>query len=208
MAQVKALLFDLGNTLFEIDIPGCSQRIYDLLDEDTDRTKFRQEFKEKNEDLETGEISKGVFINFILRQCRQDVQALDVILAWNSMLVGMPESYFGLLKELKKKYKIYLLSNINPFHIKRFKEMIVEDHGISDFDSYFNHCFYSSEIGIRKPNPDCFKFVIDQMGLPPSSVVFFDDTTMHLEAAKNVGLRTVHVERFGDLPKRLESVNR
>lgn len=205
MDNIKALLFDLGNTLFEIDIPGCSQRIYDLLDENVDKARFREEFKQKNEDLETGEISKGVFVNFILSHSRKDVQALDVILAWNSMLIGMPRSYFEMLKNLKKKFRLYLLSNINPFHIKRFKEMIVEDHDIADFDSYFDACFYSSQIGYRKPDPDCFQYVLKQINLPPEQVLFFDDSPQHLETARKLGMQTRLIQQFGQLPQAIPS---
>lgn len=199
MSTPKALLFDLGNVLFEIDIPGCSQRIYELLKEDVDKAQFRADFKEKNEGLETGEISKGVFVNFILSHCKRDVQALDVITAWNSMLIGMPDKHFDLLERCRKKYKVYLLSNINEFHIKRFKEMIVEDHGITDFDSYFDHCFYSSEIGWRKPDPACYEYVIREIGLPAGDIFFMDDTLANVEAAKEAGMKARHVEAFGDV---------
>lgn len=196
MNRPKALLFDLGNVLFEIDIPGCSQRIYDLLDPETDRQQFRLDFKEKNEGLETGEISKGVFINFILRNCRREVQALEVIEAWNSMLIGMPAKHLDILPELRKHYQLYVLSNINPIHIKRFQEMIIEDHGIDHFESFFNQVFYSSEIGFRKPNTDCFQFVLEQIGLPADQILFMDDVLVNVEAAKNQGIRGLHIPEF------------
>ena len=170
------MLFDLGNVLFEIDIPGCSQRIYDLLDPKTDPNKLRLDLQEKNKSLETGEISKGVFINFILSHCRREVQALQVIEAWNSMLIGMPSRHLDILVQLRKKYRLFVLSNINPIHIKRFKEIIVEDHQVDDFDSYFHQVFYSSEIGFRQPNDDCYKYVIQQIGLTAHEVPFMDYT--------------------------------
>ena len=206
MNRPKALLFDLGNVLFEIDIPGCSQRIYDLLDPSTDRQQFRLDFKEKNEGLETGDISKGVFINFILSHCRRDVQALEVIQAWNSMLIGMPAKHLDMLAQLRRHYQLYILSNINPIHIKRFKEMIIEDHSVDHFDSLFNQVFYSSEIGFRKPNADCFEFVLEQIGLPAKQVLFMDDTMINVEAAQKQGIQSLHIPEFHDSLSTMQSL--
>jgi putative hydrolase of the HAD superfamily len=204
----KAILFDLGNVLFEIDIPKCSQNLYDLLDQKVDRSQFREDFRQKNEALETGQLSKAVFINFILKHVRKDVQALDVILAWNSMLIGMPHHHFDLLSRLRLKYNLYLLSNINAFHHPRFHEMIAEDHGIVDFDSYFNKVFYSHKIGHRKPNSEAFQYVIDNIQQAPMDVLYLDDTKGHLEGAAQLGFQTEHIPSIGDTAIVLEKLLR
>ena len=196
MSRPKALLFDLGNVLFEIDIPKCSQNIYELLSDSVDKQKFRDEFKSKNEALETGQLSKAVFINFILSHAKKGVQALDVILAWNSMLIGMPRVHFDLLRRLRKKYRLYLLSNINAFHHPRFLEMIAEDHDITDFDTYFDKTFYSHIIELRKPELETFKYVLDQINLPAEEIFYLDDTQGHLDAAQKLGFQTKRIEDF------------
>ena len=194
----KTVLLDLGNVLFEIDIPKCSQNLYALLDPNVDRTQFREAFRLKNEALETGELSKAVFINFILRHAKKGVQALDVILAWNSMLIGMPRHHFDLLRQLKKRYHLLLLSNINAFHHGRFLEMIAEDHGITDFDSYFHQVFYSHMIGHRKPDRSAFQYVLDQIDHGPKDILYLDDTEGHLQSASNLGIQTMHVPAFSE----------
>jgi putative hydrolase of the HAD superfamily len=205
MSKTKAILFDLGNVLFEIDIPRCSQNIYDLLDPNLDRGIFRSTFKQKNDALETGELSKGAFVNFILRHSRKGVQALDVILAWNSMLIGMPEGHFDLLRRLRKDYKVYLLSNINPFHLVRFKEMIVEDHGITNFDDYFDQTFYSHLIRARKPMREAFDHVVKETGVAPAEMLFLDDTLDNVNSARAVGIRSAHVPEFHMMTSILDS---
>ena len=201
MNKPKALLFDLGNVLFEIDIPLCSRNVFSLLDPDIDRSEFKEAFRQKNEALEIGKLSKAVFINFLLRNSKKNVQALDVILAWNSMLIGMPFHHFDLLKRLRKKYRLYLLSNINAFHHPRFLEMIAEDHSITDFDSYFDHCFYSHKIGLRKPDISTFKYVLDQIQLKPHEILYLDDTTDHLSSAEKLGIQVKHISSIQDTQK-------
>lgn len=194
MSRPQAILFDLGNVLFEIDIPKCSENIYGLLDPQIDKQAFRENFKLKNEALETGELSKAVFINFILSHAKRGIQALDVILAWNSMLVGMPKDHFELLQRLRKKYKLYLLSNINAFHHPRFLEMVAEDHDITHFDTFFDQCFYSHLIGHRKPDHSAFQHVLDQINIDPQAILYLDDTKGHLESAKTLGFQTKEVK--------------
>lgn len=193
MSKPKAILFDLGNVLFEIDIPKCSKNIYALLDEKTDTDEFRDRFREKNEALERGELSKAAFVNFILSQARQGVQALDVILAWNSMLIGMPEEHFDMIKRLRKRYKLYVLSNINAFHHPRFHEMIAENHGITEFDDYFDRCFYSHLIGFRKPDIEVFDHVLKRIEEPSKDVLYLDDSEGHLKSASKLGIQTQHI---------------
>ena len=197
MTRPKAILFDLGNVLFEIDIPQCSKNIYALLDDKVDPREFREEFRIKNEGLETGSVSKAVFVNFLLSRSKKGTQALDVILAWNSMLIGLPSHHLTMLKDLRKKFRVYLLSNINAFHLPRFKEMIAEDLGEQDFDSYFNQCFYSHLIGYRKPDPKAFQFVIDQISLPPEEILYLDDTEGHLATAREFNIQTKLIQNIG-----------
>jgi putative hydrolase of the HAD superfamily len=206
MDKPKALIFDLGNVLFEIDIPLCSRNVFSLLDSGVNRSEFKESFRQKNEALETGELSKAVFINFILRHSKKGVQALDVILAWNSMLIGMPGNHFDMLKQLKKKYKLYLLSNINAFHHPRFLEMIAEDHGITDFDTYFDQCFYSHKIGHRKPESLTFEYVLKQIQFKPQEVLYMDDTLEHLNTAKLLGIQVHHVSSIHDTQKITENL--
>ena len=198
MDKPKALIFDLGNVLFEIDIPLCSKNIFSLLDPKVNRSEFKEAFRQKNEALEIGDLSKAVFINFLLRHSKKGIQALDVILAWNSMLIGMPGTHFDLLKRLRKKYRLFLLSNINAFHHPRFLEMIAEDHGITDFDNYFDKCFYSHKIGHRKPDVQTFEYVLNQIQLKPQEILYLDDTTEHLDTARQMGIQVNHVTSIQD----------
>ena len=194
MTKPSAILFDLGNVLFEIDIPGCSKNIYGLLDDNIDTDEFRQRFREKNEALERGDLSKAAFINFILSQSKQGIQALDVILAWNSMLIGMPPEHFDLIERLRKRYKVYLLSNINAFHHARFREMVAQDNGVKDFEGFFDKCFYSHLIGHRKPDLEVYDHVLKNIDETSSKVLYLDDTAGHLESAKKLGIQTQHID--------------
>ena len=62
----------------------------------------------------------------------------------------------------------------------------------------FKRVFSSWELGLRKPEQRAFAAVVDQIGVPAHSILFFDDTLENIEQAKRAGLQTVHVGSAAD----------
>jgi putative hydrolase of the HAD superfamily len=57
---------------------------------------------------------------------------------------------------------------------------------------YFEAAYFSCEIGLRKPNLEIFKHVIETEGLDPEETLFIDDSAQHVKGAKNAGLHAFH----------------
>lgn len=57
------------------------------------------------------------------------------------------------------------------------------------FESVFDNCFYSYELGASKPDPNFFGEVVRRIGTEPSSVFFVDDTDANVAGARAAGLR-------------------
>jgi putative hydrolase of the HAD superfamily len=51
----------------------------------------------------------------------------------------------------------------------------------------------SCEVGLRKPDPAIFLLTCERLGVAPEAAVFLDDTQRHVAAAREVGLRAIHV---------------
>lgn len=58
---------------------------------------------------------------------------------------------------------------------------------------YFDHFVESAVLGIRKPNPEIFKYALKLMGCKPEEVAFLDDIGSNLKAAKKLGIRCIRV---------------
>jgi len=58
-------------------------------------------------------------------------------------------------------------------------------------DGLFDVMIISGEVGLRKPDPEIFRLVLDRLGVEPATAVFVDDHPGHLKAAAGLGLRTV-----------------
>ena len=51
--------------------------------------------------------------------------------------------------------------------------------------------FISGDLGVRKPDPDIYRQVIARLGIPGHRIVFVDDRIRNLDAARQLGFRTI-----------------
>lgn len=49
----------------------------------------------------------------------------------------------------------------------------------------------STELGVRKPDPEPYRVAIQQMGLPAEDIVFIDDNPTYVQGGKAAGLRSL-----------------
>jgi epoxide hydrolase-like predicted phosphatase len=57
------------------------------------------------------------------------------------------------------------------------------------FDAYID----SSEVGVRKPEPEIFELTLRALGVAPATAVFLDDFEGNIRGAEAAGLRTIWV---------------
>jgi putative hydrolase of the HAD superfamily len=50
-------------------------------------------------------------------------------------------------------------------------------------------------MGFRKPDPESYQSIIDEQNLDVSETLFIDDTLKNIEAARQLGLQTIHLQK-------------
>jgi putative hydrolase of the HAD superfamily len=65
--------------------------------------------------------------------------------------------------------------------------------------SIFTSIFVSSELGLRKPDPEAFAEVASRAGFSPSEFLFFDDTSENVDGARAAGMQAVLVQSISDV---------
>lgn len=60
-------------------------------------------------------------------------------------------------------------------------------------DEIFDAVVDSSEVGLRKPDPRIYELTCEKLGVEPDAAVFLDDNRSNVEAARALGMATVHV---------------
>ena len=57
----------------------------------------------------------------------------------------------------------------------------------------FNKVIESSKIGMRKPDPEIYKYTCEQMGKTPEQILYLDDLGVNLKPAAAMGMKTIKV---------------
>ncbi|MCD6067293.1 MAG: family hydrolase [Bacteroidetes bacterium] len=195
MQGIKNIIFDLGGVLLNLDY-GLTRKQFEQLGVGNFDAIYSQAQQEQLFDLyETGKIGNTEFIKGLKKLLPENTAEGSIIDAWNAMLLDFPENNLHLLRELKSRYRIFLLSNTNELHIQGFEKIIAEQHCLAGLGSLFEQTYYSSRIGYRKPDAAIFEYVLEQNGLDKKETLFFDDSIQHIEGASGVGIKAIFVKK-------------
>lgn len=188
--NISTIIFDFGNVLMDLDIPGFHDRMEELtgLNQADEMTKL--DFHALA--YEQGQIGTELFINQVIRVSKRSVQAREIIDCWNSMLLGIQPRTLHLLRDLKTHYRTFILSNTNPLHIEWVYQHLRTVHGIVDFENEFlNGAFYSHQLNMIKPDPEIYFQVQKQVATPADQILFLDDLERNVLAAREAGWNAV-----------------
>lgn len=194
ISKFDAIIFDLGGVVLPIDYNKTAHAFKALGLSNFDEIYSQAAQTGLFNRFEIGEISSQHFVNQLLNYLPLNTSANKVVEAWNAMLLDFPKENLDFLLELKKHKRIFLFSNTNEIHIQAFQRKLKQLTGESNLNPYFEKCYYSSEIGKRKPNPESFEYICKENALNPEKTLFIDDSIQHLEGAKKIGLNTHHFQ--------------
>ncbi|MEJ6980383.1 HAD family phosphatase [Pedobacter sp. P351] len=202
MQNIKNIIFDYGNVIFMIDFLK-TQHSFTELGIDNVETFFGHAGHDPlfNE-FEKGNINSAEFRNGIRKLSgKPNLTDQQIDNTWNSLLIGVPPVNHQILLEAKKKYRTFLLSNINEIHLNYITEYLKQEYHIDSNDEFFEKVYYSHLIRKRKPDPEIFEHVINDKGLEISETLFIDDSPQHLKTAREMGFQTHLMTREDSLEK-------
>jgi FMN phosphatase YigB (HAD superfamily) len=203
MQNIKNIIFDYGNVIFEINFKKAQEalaqlgiaNIEDFFAHKTHNTLF--------DDFETASISEDEFRAGIRAAAENpNLTDAEIDAAWNSLLIGVPPTLHDTLLKVREKYRTFLLSNNNVIHYKYIISYLDREFGMPDNSSLFEKTYYSQDMFLRKPHVEIFKKVIEENGLVAEETLFIDDSPQHLVGAKQAGFQTLLMDVH---PRELES---
>lgn len=193
--DAKAIIFDLGGVILNLNYDLTSEAFRKLGMEDFDETYSQLSQTDLFDRFETGHISGFHFINRLLDRLPSGTGGNSVVHAWNAMILDFPASRLEWLEEMARTHRIFLLSNTNTLHMDAVRRSLERTVGHQRLEAYFEKVFLSCDMGMRKPDPGIFKRVCDEMELNPSETLFIDDSPQHVEGARVAGLQVLHLEK-------------
>lgn len=191
---IRNILFDLGNVLIDIDIPRTLDAFARLGIGGLEASAIHPHQSGFFQEYELGNLSEIQFLQAI-RENFPCEKATDEAIrqAWCALLRDVDPARFALLERLRKKYRLFVLSNTNTLHIARVRELVEQMPGGRAFESYFERCFYSQELHLRKPDPEIYRRVIAEAGIIPQETLFIDDNACNLPPAAALSLHVHHL---------------
>ena len=194
--MIRNMVFDIGNVLADFRImefladkgfdPAMSKRIIKA----SAMTPYWGEF-ERNEISEEEALQKFAQtdpqIGDELRRAFSDVAGLLTIRDFS----------IPLIKELKEKgFHTYYLSNYS-------KKAYYECGESLAFMKYMDGGVVSFKCGKTKPDPEMYRYFLQQYNLKAEECVFVDDTAENIEVAEQLGFCGIVYTDYEDLRNRL-----
>ena len=114
------------------------------------------------------------------------------------MILGFQHAKLKEIKKLSEKVPCYLLSNTNEIHLS-YIEQLLQEMGFKHFLNVFKSCYFSHQIGKRKPHKETFEWVLHQMNYDAQDVLFIEDSPQHIKGAKSAKINTFYFKKDSNL---------
>jgi glucose-1-phosphatase len=193
MSTIKNIIFDLGGVIMNIDFKQTEKAFSNLGFNNFSEYITQFHITALFEEYETGKINDAAFIQGIQQLSPRPLTENEIVHAWNALLLDFPPERIELLKKIKQRYRIFLLSNTNALHHAEFQKRFKVLTG-GYLEDIFHKTYYSQTTGMRKPNAEIYQLVIDENKLNPSETLFIDDTASNFSGAQQAGLQTFHLK--------------
>ncbi|MBW0523818.1 hypothetical protein O181_063533 [Austropuccinia psidii MF-1] len=219
---IKAIVFDIGGVVVKSPLLGVNkfERILKLPPDylnvaitargptgafqclETGRlqlTEFYQQFGKEMSDTDFNNAAYVKFCSKARKPCPPLPHSVQINgkELWQCMMSESSvynQPIVSAIKSLRGHYKVVALTN-------NFQLPLGVNEGDKDalglasekLKALFDDYIESSQVGLRKPDPQIFRYTLDKLGLQPEQVVFLDDIGINLKAAQKLKINTIRV---------------
>ena len=190
--KYSAIVFDLGNVLIPFDYTLAIDKLNRI--EKGLGNRFIDFYKLNylfHRDFERGKISESGFVKRMLEIIDHKIDA-ETFKKYYADIFSLNEDVISLLPELKKNYKLLLLSNTDSIHQKYGWQKY-------EFLKNFDVMIISHEVGAVKPEEKIYREVERASGFPSEEHFYIDDIQEYVDAAKEIGWDAVLFENYEKL---------
>ncbi|KAL8786981.1 MAG: hypothetical protein Q9195_007959 [Heterodermia aff. obscurata] len=183
--QPKALIFDLGDVLF-----NWSPDTKTTIPAGTMRKFISSGIWGK---YECGHLTQAVCYRELAEVFSLPVPEIAEAFSQARDSLAPNEAMIALIHELKKasggNLHVYAMSNIS------MEDYAVLSTKMADW-TIFDRVFTSGHAGMRKPDIPFYSHVLQEVNLSPSETVFIDDKIENVRAARSLGIAGVQFDDF------------
>ena len=202
--KYKHIFFDLDRTLWDFDAAAevAFERIYDQYNLKSLGIPSAHEFHEvyhplnerlwelyREDKITKDDLNRIRFLKPLEHYGIHDVELADHLsedyVYWSPRIVRLVPGTMELLDYLKPKYHLHLITN-------GFQEVQHTKLSGSGLEPYFETLTVSEEVGVKKPNPEIFRYALRKAhATAEESLMIGDEMAVDIDGARMAGMDTV-----------------
>jgi glucose-1-phosphatase len=183
--SIKAVIFDLGGVLVRTESQESRQRLAANLGYSPEDLYHLVFDNPSAVQATLGQVSwegHWAAVAQTLQMSQDEVRAVQEAFFADDRL---DEDLVAYIRTLRSRFTTALLSNAWD----NLRTFLVDTWKIADA---FDEILISAEVGLAKPDPRIFRLILQRLQLKAQQAVFVDDFIQNIEAARKIGLHTVH----------------
>ena len=195
---MRAILFDIGNVLLFFDHGVACRRAAELCGRSPEEVKQLVFDSGLEREFDEGRIPTEEFIDRVrgllsLNASNAAITDIWCRIFWPNVPV------VRLVECLAETHRLVLVSNTNEMHMSFLRERF-------PVLRLFQGAALSYQVGHRKPAKEIYEAAMAQAGLPPQDCTHVDDVAEYCEAARALGMESIHYKPDEDLGAAIASL--
>ncbi len=188
---IRAVLFDFGGVISTFDVGIFLRRVASRSEKSAGEIGALIYRSQLPVLYESGRISSAEFFARLATLCGIRMSEEEFVSAFTEIFTPI-EPTLDLIRRLKGRYRLGLLSNTNEWHFRGYIETI-------PVFPLFDAVTLSYEVREMKPGERIYRDALAKLGLPPESCVFIDDLEENVAAARKLSMRAIRYEGHDSL---------
>ena len=182
--DIKYVILDLGGVLVKIEPDNFYKKMFQLTGININI------LKDIKNDITLGLITPEEAFEKVIKNYKLKISLKEIIDSFVYDYIGNKidgvDEFLSRLKDLD--IKISLLSNTNKLHFDYIKKLF------NDF-KIFDKIYLSYELNLAKPDKRIYEYVLNDLKIPASEIIFIDDTDENIKTALDLGFKAIKVKK-------------
>ena len=184
--MIRGVVFDFGNVICCFDYGRFLDRLRSWSGLPVDAVREKVFGSGLHRRFERGDIDTAGFHRLVASALGADIPPEAFAEAFMDIFTPV-EGTQSILRALKGRYRLGLLSNTNELH---FRQCIRPVPVFPLFDAVT----LSFEVGALKPEEAIYRDALRKLSLPPEECAYVDDIPEYVEGARAIGMRGIRFQ--------------
>ncbi|MGA9406014.1 MAG: HAD-IA family hydrolase [Bacteroidota bacterium] len=194
MDKIKTVIFDIGGVLVNVDFDAFPRLV------GIERNRVNpfdvQAIERMAREYEIGRIGTEEFFGMMDEIFKGKFTRKKLENAWNATVVEENSAIVPIVDAIQTRHQIAILSNTNPTHFQKSCD-------VAAIIKKFSKFYLSFQIGASKPDEAVYQYVIQDLSVEPSSLLFIDDIAENVLAANKCGMKGIIFKSVSQLQTEL-----